>query len=295
MSFEIAELTSAEIESRVKDGSFASYSEEGLPAYIDCGDKRPLTAECLAKRSDISARYFGGGCGLALVAMNSVGMQSDTPYRASSELLDEYEDGLVGLAADISDRSYEKYGTRVYLHSADNVEGHPRSIKDNCADDVGCALMAKSGIVISNAASTATFSSAREVGEYDGSSLDENLEEASINANIMLAALGGEDFKIQRTRLLSVLRKPLKTPFAMLKGEPHIDDSTGTFIDLKGYKIAADNKNYAHSVPLAEEILPSVLPGLDLDPRALKASSLLLAVATHQTLGVKTAKVIPAG
>lgn len=296
MSREVQEYPIAELHNGIETGEIAPYTPEDLPKYVDCGDKRPLTAECEAKRTDISARYFGSACGLALVAANAYGMQSDRPYRDVRDLIAEHEEGVIGIAAEISGIAFKELGVRVYLHSADNVEEHPRSIKDDCDQDVGCALMAKSGMVIANAGNQTTEETAHEVAEFEQTDVKDDVNSAINNTRALLPAIGGEDSKIRRESLLSILRdKRRKTPLAILKGHTHITDETSVNLDLSGYKVAADGKNYVHSVPLAEHILPVVLPGLKLDKRALRASSLVLGVATWQTLGVKRLNTIPAG
>jgi hypothetical protein len=270
--------------------SLERYGRDELPKYVDCGDKRLLTDECQRDRTEDPARYFGGVYGLGLIALATEAAHSSAPHRTTRKMLKEHG-GITGLAAHISDTLFRHHGVEAHVHSAEWTEGHPTRIRRNLESDPDSVLMANFGEILTNFDWPAVRDKAHQIAQ---SSSDESflgsvdVDRVASNTQAVLSAIGDESYKVGRNEVTTAIKDTRQqTPVAILQGQPDITDQTSVILDLVGYKIPADGKNYVHSIPLARSLLPRIFDWGNSYNHALDSGSLLLGLATQQKLGIQ--------
>lgn len=280
------------IDTRLQENFLQPFSEDCLPKYIDCGDERELTEIHQSQRDDLPARFFGAASGLAVVALNTVVLSSDTGASDVRKWLGQYEHGLADVAADLSNALYENYGISAHQHSCNTKEPDDEDISTESEEDLGCAFNAKLGIVLGQS---------ERVQDVAGYVVSEHLGQsrASVNSTAEAIAvvnniLGGPDAKVSRRALVNVIQDPARsTPTALVQGQHYPADKAEVVLDLSGFKAKAFGKEFHHSVTLPELILPKAFPefGFD-DSELLRISSTIIGLSTQSALGVETTRII---
>ncbi len=295
MTAEVIPFSKARLETESANSNIRFFGGQRTPRYIDCGDERELTPACSNTRTEIPARHFGAASGLAIVTLNAIIMQNENGAALARQWLYEYENGLASLASLISTLAAKKLEVEVAQHSSDGIEQSGLSLRPDIDQDIGCAYNAMLGVVLDNAQSTGNFDTVRKIAEIDQSEgLLEDTGEARESYGQLFDITGGRSAKVSRSDIVGATRNRRRiTPIAMVSGEHVRSEDASVVIDLAGFKARANGRDYFHSAVIPETILPEILPEFHLEERALRASSVLSAVATQEALGVQTTQVIP--
>lgn len=270
---------------------------------IDCGDVRPLTDAVAEERRSIygdvvPARYFGGKTGLATTAMATI--MTEHGSLAVTELIDHYgSDAIATFAADLGDRANNVPGMPAMHDHSDTVsEGNSRKLahEHNKDDPLGCKFATFLGIVVMNSASPEALEETKRIRSITGEDLPiESVHESLVELTNIIPA----DTSISRAAMHRNVHQR-GGHFAVLEHVEIPSEQVGVVIDLAGYRsdarrhLESGNPRFHHSVGVAELLRP-LLPEMDLDPKVLRASGLLIGVGTRMTLPNRPkAELIPA-
>ncbi len=267
--------------------------------HIYCGDDREPTQPYQMSHGEmVPGRYFGGASGLAVATLTSlVMMHGEAPVR---RILRDYGvNAFVDLAADIAHGAYSSQGTSVHQHSAEGAEDHPENLAHpEHPNELGCKFNAALGAVMFIGSDVKIIGDQLdEVHELTGTFQDRRDSQiAQESIGVVMDLLGGSDVAVQRGHLAHVMSRGNRhTPFVMLAGHHANPHETSVVLDMAGYKAKPtnDDPTYHHTPAIAAKLLPESLPEFRFDERCLRASGIVIGLATQRGLGVPKMHVIP--
>lgn len=272
--------------------------EPGLQ-IIDCGDDRPLTFEYWQTRRKqygndvVPGRYFGTVNGIALTGL--IELASSMGGQGIKDYLEQYPEGFVGFAADLSQRAsdLEENPIEAGTHSADGNEQNPHGLTEKdtseCQAALGCAFAAHLGVILCNSMASDQKREAIHISQYcDISSVNIGMAIDGIRA---LCEAIPKDYGVSRQAVKSASER-YKTPPTVMHAGSHADNQSNRLtLDFGGFRsdaTTAFNNNlarYHHTPSLAPTVLSRTMSEFsESEPNDLIAASLLLAVSTRRAL-----------
>lgn len=302
MGAKIYEYPVERLEQQLEAGTAAPYSAEHLPSYGDCSDIGELNQSELEMRTTpLAVRYFGGPIGMAETVLNTVIMQEERGNAYVKEWLNQHEHGVAELATQISEGAHRIFGMTLSTHSSvEHERSHTFDVHTNQdKPHLDCTLtqnIAKIANLAEHREARGIIHEIAKVGDLDASPrhidyglksygrlarlLEQKESDTTVNRNALRDVIGNKD----DVRFL---------PVALLRRQRTKPADSTLVVDIAGYQMTADSKTIVDSLPIAELILPQILPEFRLDETALRISALGLSGGTRQAMGMKNIAVIP--
>lgn len=265
---------------------------------VDCGDRRELTQDAAAMRAAaygsevVPGRYFGGPSGLAVTGL--IALAAQTGEATIANFVEQYSpEAFTDFAVDLSNRAYmQKDGLEIHHHSAAPNEGNDSELAAASDEEhehpLGCKFLLLAGYILGKSTRDLAFESSKRVGSLAGHEMP--LEEVREGAQI-LSRYFPATFAISRGMLhRSMATNPGHAPVTILEDSPVANSQTAVVIDLAGYRAhparhaKAGIPRYHHTPGIAAELIPSLLPEYNLDPKLLEAAGALIGSATRDAL-----------
>lgn len=273
-------------------------SNQGL-RLVDCGDRRAITSELQEQRlgafgPDITpGRYFGGRDGLVVTALVAAAANV-SPDFITTFTEQHGAEKLADLSADLANRAEKNFDKRgsliIHGHSSTAAEGHKLDIDFTKPNHLGydCAFAMHLGTVARIAAQEEIAKEALYISNEFA--LDLPIREVHESITLFAEKIP-EEFKIHRGAMIHASHKVSRAPMAVLNDFEEPNGEVKIIYDLGAYRSDAGKNNaaglprYHHTINIASERLPELMPEFSLDEWTVAAASLLVGVATRHAIG----------